>query len=266
MFFACCFRAVRPEFGRRPPRHRRVLADAGGPAEAVSSMPTRGDARQRGRPPFTPSRQRVHRVRVSARRRGGDTDEYLGPSRTPSTRRGRTKATSSLAPVTAPGAGRAARPRGGRRRPAAAAAATGRGPSAAAPVGGAPAAPAAPRRRGRGAASPGGSGPRRARSPCGGAPVLCLSFTVRRSTSSRCGDCFLSSASAAPAVLDGRRRRRAGVRRTSGSHASRGRRPPLQGAARADTTRVLYARLRLSLSYGLAHGTSTLAPADVTFA
>ena len=28
----------------------------------------------------------VHRVRVSARRRGGDTDEYLGPSRTPSTR------------------------------------------------------------------------------------------------------------------------------------------------------------------------------------
>ena len=86
VFFACCFRAVRPEFGRRPPRHRRVLADAGGPAEAVSSMPTRGDARQRGRPPFTPSRQRVHRVRVSARRRGGDTDEYLGPSRTPSTR------------------------------------------------------------------------------------------------------------------------------------------------------------------------------------
>ncbi len=50
-------------------------------------MPTRGDARQRGRPPFTPSRQRVHRVRVSARRRGGNTDEYLGPSRTPSTRR-----------------------------------------------------------------------------------------------------------------------------------------------------------------------------------
>ena len=96
--------------------------------------------------------------------------------------------------------------------------------------------------------------------------MLCLSFTVRRSTSSRCGDCFLSSASAAPAVLDGRRRRRAGVRRTSGSHASRGRRPPLQGAARADTTRVLYARPRLSLSYGLAHGTSTLAPADVTFA
>ena len=42
----------------------------------------------------------------------------------------------------------------------------------------------------------------------------------------------LSSASAAPAVLDGRRRRRAGVRRTSGSRASRGRRPPLQGAAR----------------------------------
>ena len=28
----------------------------------------------------------MHRVRVSARRRGGDTDEYLGPSRTPSTR------------------------------------------------------------------------------------------------------------------------------------------------------------------------------------
>ena len=125
------------------------------------------------------------RVRSTAWRRHGRVSRPLAHAVDAS---GRAKATSSLAPVAAPGAGRAARPRGGRRRPAAVAAATGRGPSAAAPVGGAPAAPAASRRRGRGAASPGGSGPRRARSPCGGAPVLlpsCLVCPARRVLHSR---------------------------------------------------------------------------------
>ena len=47
VFFACCFRAVRPEFGRRPPRRRRVLAAPAArpkPPLPCRRAATRGDA------------------------------------------------------------------------------------------------------------------------------------------------------------------------------------------------------------------------------
>ena len=194
VFFACCFRAVRPEFGRRPPRRRRVLAAPA--ARPKPPLPCRRAA-TRGDAAAPPLRRRGSGCTASACPLDGVEATRTSIS-APRARRRRVRsseATSSLAPVAAPGAGRAARPRGGRRRPAAVAAATGRGLPRCRPVGGAPAAPAAPRRRGRGAASPGGSGPRRARSPCGGAPVCVTSLPSLdvlssgvRSTTRRYGD------------------------------------------------------------------------------